>query len=291
MASAAFDLKQLESLKYDFGPQAAKQKEACLQVLKSTRVKTSDQITRLHEILCFIQAWPDDAAILSLADSMLASFDQRRDLKTHAAELRNTGIAGTSIHFSFYAVTALWLANRWPDEVHVSWEDFENTATLERYLHLLASYSETPALESVAMELPDWISRLKGPDETDAIFVIRRLAVLVSNEFLHEHLYDELDIPLVLAPGPGVPNRTRAKCDDSPLVYQTSPLTRRRPVVGEETRRPLIPPKLVSRAAGIGLVDLARAAMVTRQRDLDASKPTSSRHCQVNENSAGRRPR
>ena len=110
------------------------------------------------------------------------------------------------------------------------------------------------------MELPDWISRLKGPDETDAIFVIRRLAVLVSNEFLHEHLYDELDIPLVLAPGPGVPNRTRAKCDDSPLVYQTSPLTRRRPVVGEETRRPLIPPKLVSRAAGIGLVDLARAS-------------------------------
>jgi hypothetical protein len=270
MINAILGLKQLESLKFEFGPPAAKQKKVCLQLLKSAPLNSADQFTRLHEVLCFMQAWPDDDAILSSVDAMLARFDQRRDLKRHAEKLINTGIAGAPIHFRFYAVTARWLADRWPQQLHIDWEEFEHAEKLENYLNLLATYSETPGLESIEMELPDWINRLKGPDETDASFVIKRLAVLIPNEFLHEHLCDELDIPLVLAPGPGVPNRSQAKQEQSPVDYQSTPLVRKRPDVGEAIRRTLKPPKLVSRAEGIRLVELARAAMLTRQRDLDA---------------------
>ena len=120
------------------------------------------------------------------------------------------------------------------------------------------------------MELPDWINRLKGPHETDAVFVIRRLAVLISNEFLHEHLCDELDIPLILSPGSGVPSRTLAKYDKSPVRLPDHATHSYASRVEEEIHRALKPPKLVSRAEGIRLVDLARGAMVTRQRDLDA---------------------
>src|SRR3989304_3937276 len=201
---------------------------------------------------------------------MLARFDQRRDLKRHAEELLNTGIVGTPIYFRFFAVTARWLADRWPDQIRIDWEDFENAEDFEPYLNLIASYSELPGLESVEMELPDWINRLKGPHETDAFFVIRRLAMLISNELLHEYLCDQLDIPLILAPGSGVPSRTLAKYDKSAIVYQTTPLVRTRPVVGEEVRRPLKRPELASHAEGVRLVDLARGAMITRQRDLDA---------------------
>jgi hypothetical protein len=201
---------------------------------------------------------------------MLARFDHRRDVKRHADELTNSGIAGTPINFRFYAVTARWLADRWPEQIHIDWEAFENAEAFEPYLNLMASYSELPGLESVVMELPEWINRLKGPHETDAYFVIRRLAVLISNEFLHEYLCDKIDIPLILAPGSGVPSRTLARYDKSPIAYQTTPLVRSRPMVGEEIRRPLKPPELVSLAEGVRLVDLARGAMVTRQRDLDA---------------------
>jgi hypothetical protein len=270
MTNAINGLKQLESLKLEFGPPAATQKKIFLQVLKSAQLSSADQITRLHEILCFMQAWPDDEEILSSVDAILARFDQRSDLKRRADELTNTGIAGTPINFRFYAVTAQWLADRWPDQLHIDWEDFENAEKLERYLTLLATYSEMLGLESISMELPDWINRLKGPHETGAVFVIKRLTVLFSNEFLHEQLCDELDIPLILSPGSGVPNRTQAKVDQSPVEYQTTPLVRKRPTVGEAIRRPLKPPKLVSRGEGIRLVDLAHSAMVTRQRDLDA---------------------
>lgn len=270
MAKGLLGLQQLESLKYEFGRQAAKQKKVCLQVLKSAQLKNADQITRLHEILCFMQVWPDNDVILSSVDAMLARFGHRRDLKRYADKLINSGISGTPINFSFYAVTAQWLADRWPDQIHIDWEAFDNAETFEAYLELLVSYSETPGLDSIEMELRDWINRLKGPHETDALFVIRRLEVLISNEFLHEILCDKFEIPLILAPGSDVPNRTLAKHDKSPINYQTTPFIRLRPVVGKEIGRPLKLPKLVSHAEGTHLVDLARAAMITRERDLDA---------------------
>ncbi|MDC0936591.1 hypothetical protein OAS39_09905 [Pirellulales bacterium] len=270
MTAAINGLIQLESLRLEFGPPAATQKKMILQLLKSAQLGNADQITRLHEVLCFMQAWPDDEEILLLIDATLARFQQRSDLKQRAHDLTNTGIAGTPITFRFYAVTAQWLADRWPDQLRIDWEEFENAEKLERYLTHLATYSEMLGLESIPMELPDWINRLKGPHETDAVFVIRRLAVLFSNEFLHEKLCDEIDIPLILSAGPGVPNRTQAKYGQSPIEYQTTPLLSKRPVVEEAIRRPLKPPKLVSHSEGIRLVDLARSAMVTRQRDLDA---------------------
>ncbi|MCA9231321.1 MAG: hypothetical protein KDA57_11755 [Planctomycetales bacterium] len=270
MSSPLVALKSLESLKGEFDPSSANAKQASLQVLKSAELKSAEQVLRLHETLCFMQAWPDDEPVLMLVDAMLARFDQRRDLRRHADELSNSGIAGTRINFRFYAGTARWLADRWPERLEIDWEDFENAEKLERYLTLLATYSETPGLESIAMELPDWIKRLKGPQETDAFFVVKRLAVLFPDEFLHEHLCDELDIPLILSPGSGVPSRTLAKNDHAPIGYQTTPLVRTRPSIAEEFQKPVSEPKLVTPVEGARLVDLARSAMVTRQRDLDA---------------------
>ncbi len=230
MAQANLLLKKLESLKFEFGPQAAAEKTRCLEGLKSAELNTADQVSRLHEMLCFMQAWPDDAAVASLAESMLDRFDSRRDLKRHAAELANTGIAGTAIHFSFYAVTAKWLAARWPDRLQIDWDAFENAAILERFLSLLGTYSETPALDSFAFELPAWIDRLKGPFETDAIYVIRRLAALVANDFVFEQLYEELDVPLILSPGRDVPSRTRTGMTSRRSSTKARPWTVRGPL-------------------------------------------------------------
>jgi hypothetical protein len=263
-------LKRLESLRFEFGPLAAEEKVRCLNALTVARLKNADQVARLHDVLCFMQAWPDTRAVLSLVERMLDGFERRPDLTRDADELANTGIAGTSTHFSFYAATARWLVDRWPDRLHIDWEAFEHAALLERYLSLLASYSETSGLDSVAMELPEWIGRLKGIRETDALFVLRRLAVLIPDEFLHDQLYEDLELPLILAPGPGVPTRTRAKYQKSPIFFQAVPLDRTRPVIDAVLRRPLKPPKPASRAEGKRLVGLARSAMITRERDLDA---------------------
>ena len=144
------------------------------------------------------------------------------------------GIAGTRIFFSFYAAAARWLVDRWPGQIQIDWEELENTERLENYLAYLVSYSETPAIDNVDLEFPDWINRLKGPNETDAAFLIRRLARITSNEFLRDAIYEEIGIPLTVVPGPDTPSRTRCKYGPAPVIYQTVPLAGGRPSIAEE---------------------------------------------------------
>lgn len=270
MARALSALRRLESVKLEFGAQLAQEKLRCLRELKTGQLASADQITRLHEVLCFVQASPDSAEVLSLVEQILARFDHRRDVKQHAEDLADTGIAGAPIYYRFYAATASWLVDRWPDRLRIDWDEFENINLFEPYLPLLATFSETPALDGITMETSDWVKRLKSREETDAVFVVRRLQHLAADEFLFERLYEEFDIPLIIAPGPDTPSRTRAKYDKSPIDYQSTPLVRTRPSVRDEILHPPGRPRLLSRTEGSRLIDLAHSAMVTRQRDLDA---------------------
>jgi hypothetical protein len=91
-------------------------------------------------------------------------------------------------------------------------------------------YSETPALDQVDFSTREWVERLKGPDETDAAFLIRRFAALEATKPLRERIYEQLDVPIKLAPGPGTPNRTLAKYRSrAPTAFQTRPLRRGSP--------------------------------------------------------------
>ncbi len=270
MARSLAALQRLESLRHEFGAQTAEQKLSCLRDLGGAQLTSVAQVIRLHEVLCFMQAWPDSAKILTRVEQILAGFQRRRDFRRCVEELADTGIAGTPINFSYYSATAAWLANRWPGQLQVDWEAFENVDALEPYLSLLATYSESVALDNVGLEVSEWIERLKSPTESDASFLVKRLQKLATNDFLYEQLYEQFDMPLILVAGKATPSRTHAKYDPAPIVYQTKPLDHERPVISDELQRPPKAPRRVSRAVGTHLVDVARSAMATRHRDLDA---------------------
>ena len=200
-----------------------------------------------------------------------ACFDaslERSDLGRHKVALRNTGIAGTEIRFGFFCFTAEWLARRFGDRMRIDWSAFERRADLEKLLHLLVLYTETPALDEYALPVRQWIDRFRGKD-TDAAFLIRRFRALRLDAFVREAIYEGLDVPLRLLPGPRTPSRTLAEHRASPVVYQTAPLTKSRPSLPEEVRRPPLAIRAVSLGEGRRLIALAREAMVTRSRDLD----------------------
>ena len=203
-------LRRLDGLRLDFEG-AGETKRALLEGLEKARLGSARGVEHLHEILCFLRAYPDDAELLGVVERMLAGFDGRTDLKRHADELADTGIAGTEIRYRFYADTMKWLVERWGDRLHVDWEEFENADRLEEMLHLLALYTETPGLDEIGGSLAEWIDRLKGPAETDAEFLVRRFFALETDEFLRQAILEDLDIPMVLEPGPDTPARTRAK--------------------------------------------------------------------------------
>lgn len=265
-------LRRLERARAEFGAAAAAEKLACLRALERTRLASTAAVLRLHEALCFLSAYPDDAAVLAQVTRMLAGFARRADLRRHAARLADTGIAGTAIRYPFFADTAAWLGERFPRELGLDWEvvDDELEQRLLDRLDPLVHYSETPALDGADFTLRQWLARLKGPNESEGAFLARRFAALAAEPFLREAYYDELGLPLVLAPGPRTPSRTlaRAPLSAGEPVFQRGPLRHGRPDLGVAlARRPRV--RTLSRAEGAGMIQLAREAMVTRQRDLD----------------------
>jgi hypothetical protein len=224
------------------------------------------QVRRLHEVLCFLRAYPDDGRVLRRCEAMLVGFGERPDLITHRDALCNSGIAGTSIRTSFYYSTAIWLSRRWPSFLHVDWEKFESHDRLLALLPLLMPAQDGLVMEESEYGLKDLIQMLKGPDESDATFLARRFEAMNAGEPVRQMLFDELDMPMRLEPGPSTPSRSASRLHGARVFYvHDSP--------GEDRDWRRMKPPIVrdlSPAKGKQLVDLGRTQMITRNRDLYA---------------------
>jgi hypothetical protein len=262
-------LRQLALLRDRYGGGVASRKSRLLAVLEKSSLSKASEVFRLHEILCFLRAYPDDPHVLMQVERMLESFARRKDLRRQRVALSDTGIAGTQTRFRFFAPTAAWLAKRYPKRLHVDWKKLTRQERLESLLPLLVHYAETPGLDEWDLEVREWIRRLKGSDESDGAFLARRFDALKADSFVREKIYDDLDIPMCLDPGERTPSRSQARHPGSPVVFVRGDISRQRPVLpGDALRRPLAVRNLSRRSAN-GIIDLARAAMITRQRDLD----------------------
>jgi hypothetical protein len=264
-------IDDLERLRTRFGAQAAAEKRSVLLRLERRSVPEPGDIERLHESLCFLRAYPDDADVLTRVERMLARFETRADVRRNRRWLEQTGIGGTLLQFPFFWETARWMARRWPERLVIDWDwwDRAKQARLAReVLPLLVPYSETPALDAVDLTAKEWLARLKGPDETDATFLIRRFERVPGDPFTREALYDSLDVALICRPGEHGPSRTCARYPPSPVSFRTRDFDRARPDLRRELgRRPAAVRKLTPREADRA-IDLTREAMVTRLRDL-----------------------
>src|SRR5947208_3071781 len=60
-----------------YTPDARKAKLELLARLETARVGPAAALLRLHEALCFLQAYPDDAEVLARVDRALAAFPAR----------------------------------------------------------------------------------------------------------------------------------------------------------------------------------------------------------------------
>ena len=269
MPGSAAELRALEQLREVRGREAAARKATLLRSLARRRLATAAQLLRLHEAACFLRAYPDSGAVLAEAERLLTTFAGRGDLRRHRLELADTGIAGTAIHYRFYAPTARWLARRFPARLAIDWPEFTRRDRLKSLLYLLAPYCESPPPDERKLSLPRWLARLRGEAESDAAFLIRRLAGLSRRAPLGDHLYEDLDLPIRLAPGPEVPSRTTARAPGSAAAIREGRLDRSRPDLRIVARRRPLAIRDVAPREGEALVDLAREAMLTRARDLD----------------------
>jgi hypothetical protein len=249
----------------DLGGRKLKQ----LRSLEGARLRSAKAVSELHETLCFLRAYPDDAQVLAQVERMLAGFHRRADLKRFAARLADSGIAGTETRFRFFAETAFWLARRYPQQLLVDWAELseKQKELLLGRLPLIAHYAATLALDEAPLTLRQWVQRMKAPGEGDGAFLARSFGAIDAGPFLKQAFFEEIDLPLRLRSAPGTPSRTHAK-HRLPVHWQRGSLRSGRPDLREALRQhPRV--RAVSQREGRELIQLAREAMVTRARDLD----------------------
>ena len=263
-------LARLERWKAVYGPEAAAHTREALETLARARLRNADEVLRLHEALCFLRAYPHDAGVLDLVVEMLERFHERRDLRAARQALADTGVSGTDIDGAFYWTTARWLARRFPGSLHIVWTELETAETLRNVLPLLLPFSETLLLDNGGDSLRRLLDSLKGPNETDATFLVRRFARLRGGDEEREHAFESLEIPLRIRGGAGTPSRGGAHLPGADPVFQSGPLDRSRPNLKKALARPSVTEQTVSARDARRILDLAHEAMVTRGRALDA---------------------
>lgn len=263
-------LSSLEQVKSSYDGGCADAKLALLGRLERARLRTPRAILRLHEILCYLRAYPDDARILAQVERMLGGFHRRTDLRRHRAALADSGIAGTTTYYRFFWSTAHWLARCWPEWFQFDRGDAEPAERMRAALPLLVTPAESAWLKESRVPAFDALDRLCAKGETDAVFLVRRVEAMPGNSLTREAFYDSIDAACVLKSGAGTPSRTHVKHAGAPVSFRNKPLRRTRPDLREQIA--LVPRSVreVSPREGERLLDLARGVMVTRSRDLDA---------------------
>ncbi len=263
-------LSALERSKDHYGAGSAEAKLALLGRLERAELRSARAVWRLHELLCFLRAYPDDARVLAQAERMLARFAGRADLKHRRESLTDTGIAGTAIRYRFFWSTLRWLARRWPQRIAIDRSEAGIADKLASALPLLLTWAEAAALKELDPPAFAAIDRLRARGESDAAFFARRIDAMPGDAFTREAFHDAIEPTYELKPGPDTPARSRAKHAAAPIVYQHEALRRARPDLRGELGRLHRGVRLASAREGEPLIELARGAMVTRSRDLDA---------------------
>lgn len=262
-------LASLERIKDSYDGANAARKLALLRTLDRARLRSAGQVEHLHEALCFLRAYPDDARVAAQVERMLARFARRADLKEHRDTLADSGIAGTAIHYGFFWPMARWLARRWPGEFHLDRNDAEAEDNIAAALPMLVTPAEAQWLREQEPAGFDALDSLRGR-ATDAAFLVRAIESLPGDSFTREAFFDRLDPSCVLHPGRDTPSRTRDRDATAPEIFRSQPLRRRRPDLRAEIQRPPRAVHALAARAAARLIEFARGAMITRQRDLDA---------------------
>ncbi len=250
-----------------------KEKRALLEALERCAVGHAGTLLRLHETLCFLQAYPDDAEVLALVDRALDGMPARVARLRPAARrrLHDSGIANTTLDYPFGLPMARWLASRFPGDADVAWRRFADEDRLDETLSLLATAAEGDAFSEGGMGWREWLRVAKGGRRlTDLQLLLEVFGRTGLPAEARDWLFESLGLPILWRPRGAGASRTLARIPSRRVFFHEAGLERSAGDLVDALRRPL--PALVRapRELAGALIGSARVAMATRQRELHA---------------------
>jgi len=266
-------LDELEEAKQRFGSSDENILRA-LGGLSRTRSADAASLLRLHETLLFLRAYPPSARVLRQVKQNLKTFDERvARLGDAEADLSAfddpevSGIAGGSVTSNFSYAVARWLAAKYPRQISIDWDWFEEEdrfgATMPQFLPLL----EDDAMVEAHVPYREWLRAARGRKQ-ELSWLISRFESLPISDRAKSELYDSLKLHITWRYN-SRSSRTGMKLPVKKVFFHDQPLIQRRDVslIAELNSKP-IPVQKLSRAEGENILDLARETSAVRYREL-----------------------
>jgi len=280
-------LASLARLARQYGPGLGDRKLTLLAALGQAELASAKQVLRLHELLSFLDAFPDGRRVRLRVRAMLRRFRRRPDLRRLREELAGTGIAGTDIPYRFYWPTARWISLRWPGALCIDRRDPPQAQAILEVLPQLVPAVQSEFIKQAGTQTLEALDRLCPRGVTDADWFIGLVAAMPGDEATREAFFDRVDPPFILRAGRSTPERSTARFGSLSLHAQCGPLRGPRPDLRQECRR--APRRVVNlRAAdAAALIHLARISMATRERDLAVFQYANPRDAFLVDDGAG----
>lgn len=260
-------IAELEKFKRSYG--AAN--PALIRVLKTVgtaRLKSGDEVIRLHETLLFLRAYPHSRRVLARVETILMAFEKRiveldEDL---SSDPEVSGIVGTSVTSNFSYQIVRWLAAKHRKQLSMDWDWFEEEdrfgATMPRFLPLL----EEDAMVEAHVPYRDWLRAAAGAGELS--WLVRQFESLNLSAKAKAELYDSLKLHVTWKFGRPM-SRTGMKLPVRSVFFHDEPLIQRREVsLQAELASPPFAIERLSPAEGERVLDLARETSAVRYREL-----------------------
>ncbi|HEY0728302.1 MAG TPA: hypothetical protein VGD38_09555 [Pyrinomonadaceae bacterium] len=267
-------LDQLDKLKTSFGPQDAQRVQSLLERLAAKRFSDPEELIRLHELLLFVRAYPHNAEIARLAEEQLRSFAERvsqareRDVELSSLEHPSmSGIAGTPLTDTFSFFIVRWLVERYPSQIAIYWDWFENenrlAQTWPRFMPLLEEDGNVEA----NVPYRKWLAAARGR-QSEISWLVQQFDQLTRPDKEKAELYDSQQIYVQWTPR-FRSTRTGLRAPARSMFYHSEPFIQRRDVnLRDELNAP--PPAFtkLSQRDGERALDLALEASTIRYREL-----------------------
>ncbi len=278
MATNALDrqLTQLEASRYRFGRNEAASVVKLLNHLDAARFPDSASLIRFHESLVFQRAIPQGRGVGGATERILNSFHRKVEALHKAGSdmdafepIEVSGIAGTQMEDTLSFDVARWLVKRMPNQVEISWDNYdpgrELGTTGPRFIPLL----EDDAYVEADTPWRRWLETAAGKKGSDPAWLVRRFADLALPPNQKAELYESLRVPLRWNLANSVVSRTRSWKPVRNVFYHNEPLISRSQVsLAAELARPPVQLTKLSRKQGEQIMDLIREVMLVRYREL-----------------------
>jgi hypothetical protein len=243
---------------------ASAEKRRLLGELEAVSFDRAAQLLALQRIVCFLSAFPDDAAVLRAARRLAVGFAARvaRLPKSQRGKLDDSGTAGSTTRHHYPATAARWMSARFDGAVDLDWRADNAADAVAALVSPLLDPMEAEAVELSAAGLRRWFAGSRSGATNDLAWLLAQAGAGASRRAF-ESTYDHAEVPLAwrLDERGGITGNVLR----GPVVMRESEMRRASADPRATIRQPIPVERLPRRAAG-KLLDVWRAALWSRTR-------------------------